>query len=84
MTPSPDCYDFDPALACDLAEVAQERDAYAAEARALRVQLAAALAIQAEQANHIGDLRALLDAAHIPYRNRVAERCALTPSPIGA
>lgn len=81
---TPDCYDFDPALACDLAEVAQERDTYAAEARALRVQLAAALAVQCEQANTIGDLRALLDAAHITYRNRVAERCALAPALIGA
>lgn len=79
-----DCYDFDPAMACDLAEVAQERDEYAAEARALRVQLAAALAIQAEQANTIADLRALLDGAHIHYRDRVAERTALAPALIGA
>lgn len=79
-----DCLDYDPAMACDLAEIAQERDQYAAEARALRVQLAAAIAIQSEQANTIGDLRALLDEAHVPYRNRVAERCALAPSPIGA
>ena len=38
------------------AEIEAERDQYAAEARALRVQL---------------------DQAHIAYRNRVAERCAL-------
>lgn len=79
-----DALDYDPALACDLAEVAAERDRYAAEARALRVQLAAALAVQTEQANTIADLRALLDQAHIHYRNRVAERCALTPALIGA
>lgn len=78
-----DC-DFDPAMACDLTEIAQERDQYAAEARALRVQLAAALAVQSEQANQIGDLRALLDGAGIAYRDRIREHALLTPTPIGA
>lgn len=78
-----DC-DFDPAMACDLTEIAQERDQYAAEARALRVQLAAALAVQSEQANQIGDLRALLDGAGIAYRNRIREHSVLAPALIGA
>lgn len=79
-----DCLDFDSAMACDLAEVAQERDEYAAEANALRVQLAAAIALCTEQANTIGDLRAALDGAGIPYRNRLRERSVLAPSLIGA
>ena len=79
-----DCLDYDPAMACDLAEIAQERDAYAAEARALRVQLAVALAVQAEQANQIGDLRALLDAAGIAYIDRRREHTLLAPALIGA
>lgn len=78
-----DC-DFDPAMACDLAEIAQERDEYAAEAQALRVQLAAALAVQSEQANTIGDLLALLDAAGIAYRDRRREHTLLAPALIGA
>ncbi|MGH3416561.1 MAG: hypothetical protein ACRDVE_02960 [Actinocrinis sp.] len=72
-----DGLDFDPALACDLAEVAAERDAYATEATALRRQLAAAIATATAQANMIGDLRALLDGAGIAYRNRIGERTAL-------
>jgi|GEM_PF-6539577 len=78
-----DC-DFDPAMACDLHEIAQERDQYAAEATVLRVQLAAAIAVAAEQANTIGDLRALLDTAGIAYRNRIREHSVLAPALIGA
>lgn len=78
-----DC-DFDPAMACDLTEIAQERDQYAAEAVALRVQVAAAVAVCTEQANTIGDLQAVLDTAGLPYRNRIREHALLAPAQIGA
>lgn len=79
-----DGLEYDPALACDLAEIAAERDQYATEASALRVQLAAALSVATEQANTIGDLRALLDAAGIGYIDRRREHSLLAPALIGA
>lgn len=58
-----DALDYDPALACDLAEIARERDRYAAQARDLRAHLAAALTVQAGLADTIAELRARLHAA---------------------
>jgi cysteine sulfinate desulfinase/cysteine desulfurase-like protein len=65
--------DFAPgsvAFGADVAEVAEERDQYATEARDMRERLAAANLTITEQSSLIGALRAQLHAAGIAPANR--------------